>query len=131
MALTSDALTAVPPTTIDEPTVVVVPEPDPVVLTDTPPPTTLRRADTSKVRVPRSPMRAAGLDLDPLLLRSMRRGIVGSVLVFFVAAALPLWITQGPAFALGVGGQVAFWCGIGFGAIAGSAAYAAGGHPDG
>ncbi len=83
------------------------------------PATTSRRPDPT-------PTRDVGLlDLDPLLVRCMRNGIAGGVLVALLAIALPLTLARGAAYGLGVGGQVAFWCGIGFGMIAGSAAYTA------
>ena len=67
-----------------------------------------------------------------LLERDLRRDLTLGVLIGFVlvftAVVIPLTITMGWAYGLGVAGMAAFWCGSGFGLIAGAAAYAAKSH---
>ncbi len=92
-------------------------------------------ADPEIVVVPDAPVRPSGrgsglLDLEPILVRRMGLGIVGGVLLALVAIALPLTLTVGWAWGLGVGGQAAFWCGTGFGLIAGAASSASALHDD-
>ena len=67
----------------------------------------------------------AGTLFERDLRRDLVMGVVIGFLLVFAAVAIPLTLTMGWAYGLGVGAMAAFWCGTGFGVIAGAAAYAA------
>lgn len=62
------------------------------------------------------------------LRRDLTLGVVIGVVVVFVGVLVPLTLTMGWAYGLAVAAMAAFWCGSGFGLIAGAAAYAAKSH---
>lgn len=66
-----------------------------------------------------------GTLLEPDLRRDLVLGVVVGFALVFVAVTIPLALSMGWAYGLGVGAMAAFWCGSGFGVIAGAAAYAA------
>jgi len=70
----------------------------------------------------------SGTLLERDLRRDLTLGVLVGFLVVFVAVLVPLTLTMGWAYGLGVGGMAAFWCGSGFGLIAGAATYAAKAH---
>lgn len=71
---------------------------------------------------------ASGTLLERDLRRDLTLGVLIGFVSVFVAVAIPLTATMGWAYGLGVAAMAAFWCGSGFGLIAGAAAYAAKSH---
>lgn len=70
----------------------------------------------------------AGALLERDLRRDLTLGVLIGFVTVFVAVLIPLTATMGWAYGLGVAAMAAFWCGSGFGLIAGAAAYAAKTH---
>lgn len=70
----------------------------------------------------------SGMLLERDLRRDLTLGVLAGTALVFIAVVIPLTVAMGWSYGLGVAGMAAFWCGSGFGLIAGAAAYAAKAH---